>query len=164
MENTTPTGLAALIERGGVYYNISGDSPREILAETSARLPAFPALDRDILLRAVLEREDLMSTGIGKGIALPHPRTPVLGDGGDPFVAIVFPARPVNWNTPDGSKVHTLFLIVSASAKQHLHTLSRINFLCRQETFLSLIKARSSKEEIIAAIREAETAWAEASP
>jgi PTS system nitrogen regulatory IIA component len=80
------------------------------------------------------------------------------GDG-EPFVALAFPAYPLAWNTPDGSKVHTVFLIVSVSAKQHLGTLSKINFLCQQEKFHSLIRARAPKDDIIAAIREAEASW-----
>ena len=159
MEKTAETGLAELIERGGVYHHIPGSSPREILSAVSGQLPAFPFLDRNVLLQAMLEREALMSTGIGKGIALPHPRTPLLGEGGRPFAAIAFPIQPADWNTPDGSKVHTLFLIVSATSKQHLHTLSKINFLCQQEKFYALIKAHASREEIIAALREAETNW-----
>jgi PTS system nitrogen regulatory IIA component len=101
-----------------------------------------------------------MSTGVGKGIALPHPRTPLLKEGDEPFVALAFPDQPIDWNTPDSSKVQTVFLIVSCSAKQHLSTLSRINFLCQQENFYALIKAKASKEKIIAAIQEAEAAWA----
>ena len=153
--------LAALIEQGGVYHQVSGAYPREILAAIINLLPAGPSLDKEALLRAVLERETLMSTAIGKGIALPHPRTPLLGEGEAPFVAIAFPVQPLEWNTPDGSRVHAIFLIVSSSAKQHLNTLSKINFLCHQEQFHSLITARASKEQIIAAIREAEAAWAE---
>ena len=102
-----------------------------------------------------------MSTAIGKGIALPHPRIPLLEKAEEAFVAISFPVQPLDWNTPDGSKVHTIFLIVSSSAKQHLSTLSKINFLCQQEKVYSLIKAQASKEAIITAIGEAETAWAE---
>ncbi|MDR2479945.1 MAG: PTS sugar transporter subunit IIA [Treponema sp.] len=151
--------LAALIERGGMYSNVSGGNPREALAALVNLLPAFPGHEKNCLLQAVLEREALMSTGIGKGIALPHPRIPLLGEQDAPFVAAAFLLEPVDWNTPDGSKVHTLFLIVSSSAKQHLNTLSKINFLCQQENFYSLIAARASKEELIAAIRKAETAW-----
>jgi PTS system nitrogen regulatory IIA component len=160
MNNTADLELAELIERGGVYHHIAGSSSGEILANVTGLLPPFPLLDKQALLQAILEREALMSTGIGKGVALPHPRAPLLGEDGQPFVAVAFPALPVDWDTPDGSKVHTLFLIVSASAKQHLHTLSRINFLCQQEQFYSLIKSQASGGEIIAAVREAESAWA----
>ena len=156
---TDEKSLAALIEQGGVYHNVSGSNPGEILAELIGLIPGCPSLDRAALLRAVLEREALMTTAIGKGIALPHPRTPMLEEGQSPFVAIAFPQRPLEWNAPDGGTVQTIFLIVSASAKQHLGTLSKINFLCHQELFHSLITARASKETIIAAIREAEAAW-----
>jgi PTS system nitrogen regulatory IIA component len=154
--------LTALISQGGVYYDVPGSYPREILVQIIDLAPVCPSLKKEILLRAVLERENLMPTAIGKGIALPHPRAPLLmREGEEPFVALAFPVQPLDWNTPDGSKVHSIFLIVSSSAKQHLSTLSKINFLCHQEQFYSLIKARAPREEIIAAIRTAETAWTE---
>jgi len=156
--------LASLVERGGIRYNVPGSNAKELLAAAVELLPPVPSLDAKELYREILEREALMSTGVGRGIALPHPRRPMLESGaiedGQPLVAVVFPVQPLDWNTQDGSKVHTVFLIVSSSAKQHLNTLSKINFLCQQEKFYSLIKARSSQEDIIAAIREAEAGWA----
>jgi PTS system nitrogen regulatory IIA component len=154
--------LAALIERGGVYHDVPGSSPREILDEAAGLLPVS-SLKKDALVQAMLEREALMSTGIGRGIALPHPRTPALEKAEDAFVAIVFPAQPLEWHAPDGGAVHTLFLIVSSSPKQHLDSLSKINFLCQQEKFYALIKGRALKETIVAGIREAEISWAQSS-
>jgi len=156
---TTEYSLASLIERGGVHYNLPGTSPKKLLAGLIGLLPPVPGLDQEKLFAEILKREALVSTGIGRGIALPHPRSPMLEEGGKPMVTIAFPSGLLDWNTPDGSKVHTVFLIVSVSAKQHLGTLSKINFLCQQEKFHSLIKTRASKEEIITAIREAEAAW-----
>jgi PTS system nitrogen regulatory IIA component len=151
--------LADLVNRGGVYVDIPGDNPQEILAGMIGRIPALWGIDRDSLLRAVLEREALMSTGIGKGIALPHSRNPVIGDAQRQFVTIAFPRRPLDWNALDGFLVHTVMLIVSASAKQHLHILSKINFLCQQKNFYQLLQDRASQHEITQAIREAEAAW-----
>ena len=152
--------LAGLLERGGVYHNIKGGNPPEILANMAQLLPVCANLDVAALLKASLERESLMSTGIGRGIAVPHPRNPVLDAGAEPFIALGFPSAPVDWNTPDGSRVHAVFWIVSVSAHQHLSALSEINFLCQQEKFLGLIKARASKDELISAILEAEKTWA----
>jgi len=157
-ENTW--NLASLVERGGIHYNVSGSTPQELLAGVIDLLPPIPSLDPQELYREILEREALVSTGVGRGIALPHPRAPMLTAASPPLVVIVFPVQPLNWNTQDGSKVHTVFLIVSSSTQQHLNTLSKINFLCQQEKFYSLIKARSAQEDIIAAIREAEASWA----
>jgi len=153
--------LASLIERGGVYHNVPGANSKELIAAVINCLPAISSLDPRELYREILEREALVSTGIGRGIALPHPRNPMLGEDGEPLVAVVFPAQPLDWNSPDGGKVHTIFLIVSSSTKQHLNTLSKINFLCQQEKFYSLIERQAPEEDIIAAIQEAEIIWKE---
>ena len=165
---TDRESLAELVTRGGVYHGVSGNYPQEILSNMINLLPVLACFKTETLqrkaalLQAVLEREALITTGIGRGIALPHPRTPLLGEGEDPFVAIAFPVQPLDWNTLDSSKVHTIFLIVSESAKQHLGVLSKINFLCQKEKFYSLIKTQAPKEKIIAAIRDAETEWEKA--
>jgi PTS system nitrogen regulatory IIA component len=153
--------LADLAERGGIYYDVEGNSPRALLTGIINHISLPPYIDRDRLLGAMLEREDLMPTGIGEGIALPHPRNPVIDRKDRQFVSVVFPVRPVPWNALDGKAVHTAILIVSASSKCHLDTLSKINFLCKQENFYALLRDRAAAETIIAAIREAERAWNE---
>jgi len=161
--------LASLVEHGGVYHNVPGENPKELLSAVINCLPPIPSLDPRELYREILEREALVPTGIGRGIAVPHPRNLMLGESGgplseaQPLVAVIFPTQPLDWNAPDGKKVHTVFLIVSSSTKQHLNTLSKINFLCQQEKFYSLIEERASEDDIIAAIQGAEMSWAEAS-
>jgi len=156
---TRMDSLAQLITRGGIYYGVGGDNRAEFMSDLTGRLTAMPTYKKQALLQAVMERETLMSTGIEKGIALPHPRTPMLEDGEEPFAAIAFPLSPLDWDTPDNSRVHSVFLIVSKSAKQHLGVLSGINVLCRQESFYSLLSKQAAKEQIIAAIDEAEKNW-----
>jgi len=160
MTNNNEWSLAALVERGGVYYDVPGANPKELIDSVIGLMPPIEAVAPEELRRQIMEREALVSTGVGHGIALPHPRNPALaGTNAQPLVAIAFPVMPIDWNTQDGSKVHTVFLIISESAKQHLNTLSKINFLCQKEKFHSLIEARVSKEEIVAAIKEAESSW-----
>jgi PTS system nitrogen regulatory IIA component len=151
--------LAELIRRGGVLYNILGTTPQEILAGIINLVPLPLSIPKDDLLNAVLERETLMSTGIGRGIALPHPRNPVISGKEQQFVTIAFPAYPVNWNALDGNKIHTVMLITAASAKEHLHILSKLNFLCQQENFYQMLQDKASPDEITGFIREAERAW-----
>jgi PTS system nitrogen regulatory IIA component len=156
---TGEESLAELIKRGGVLYDVSGNRPREILAGIINRVSLPLSIEKDSLLNAVMEREALMSTGIGRGIALPHPRNPAVSEGGQQFVTIAFPAFPVDWNALDGNLVHTVMLIVAASAKEHLHILSKINFLCQQENFYHLLLNGASRDEIAGLIGEAEQAW-----
>jgi PTS system nitrogen regulatory IIA component len=159
MENTDTTTFIELLRRGGVFYGINGNTPQEALANFFAQLSAPSSLDKKRLLDAVLEREALMPTAIGKGIALPHPRNPLVSEPADQFVAIAFLNREVNWKALDNKAVHTVILIVSASAKLHLHALSRINFFCQQESFRELLQNRAPKEKICETIEEIEKNW-----
>ena len=151
--------LAELIERGGLYRDVKGNTPREVLDSLIGALPLIPSIPAETLLNAVLEREALMSTSAGGGIALPHPRNPLAGSVSEQFVTLAFPEHPINWNSLDGKPVNTLMLIVSASAKHHLQTLSEITFFCREEAFCQLLRERAPKEDLLNFIREAEKNW-----
>jgi PTS system nitrogen regulatory IIA component len=181
MSDLNEEGLAELVERGGIFYHIPGHSPEQILTEIIEKIPmvfaAAPSggqssptneqpggsteapIDKGTLLKMVLEREALMSTGLGHGLAIPHPRNPVISEAKKQFVTIAFPESPVDWNSLDGKAVYAVLLIVSASAKLHLHTLSKINFLCQQKNFETLLRNHGPREDIIKAIRETEQTW-----
>ena len=153
------TGLAELIERGGIYRDVQGTTLRDVLVSLTTVIPSIPEVPADKLLWAVLEREALMSTSIGHGIAIPHPRNPLITQDNAQFTALAFLKHPINWNSLDGEKVDTILLIISATAKQHLHTLSEINFFCRQENFYRLLRERAKQEDILSYIRETEKNW-----
>jgi PTS system nitrogen regulatory IIA component len=155
------SNLIDLVARGGVFYNLSGNTPAEVLADAVSLIPVPDGVARDQLLKAVLEREGLMPTAVGDGIAIPHPRSPIITDPSQQFVAVCFIRQPIDWRALDGKPVGTAILILSASPRLHLQTLSRVNYLCRQAAFRKLLQARASREELIAAIRAAEKAWSE---
>ncbi|MDR2404418.1 MAG: PTS sugar transporter subunit IIA [Spirochaetaceae bacterium] len=159
MEKRDDESLIDLIKRGGVFRDIEGADPEEVITSliNVIRLPS--PVSRDQLLKAVLEREALMPTAMGHGIALPHPRNPLISDASGQLVSIAFLRRPVDWFALDGEPVHTVLFILSASARLHLHTLSRINFFCQQENFRNLLLNRVSGEEIVRVIADAEGAW-----
>ena len=100
-----------------------------------------------------------MPTGIGDGVAVPHPRNLIVSEDNEQFAVLAFLENSVDWNSLDGKRVDTLLLIVSASARQHLQMLAEITFLCRQEDFLRLLKERASREDLLNFIREAEKNW-----
>ncbi|MDR3138555.1 MAG: PTS sugar transporter subunit IIA [Treponema sp.] len=153
------SGLAGLIQKGGVFAGIPGTNPREVLTSLLEIIPLPASAPRGELLKAVLEREALMSTAIGCGIALPHPRNPLVSRDEEQFLIIAFLKNPVDWRALDSLPVHTALLAVSSSPKQHLRTLSEINFFCQQESFRELLVKRSPQERIIKVIQEAERAW-----
>ena len=154
--------LADLVRRGGVYYNIAGGNPVEALSELSKTVALPRGIERDDLLRAVLEREALMPTAIGRGIAIPHPRNPIFSDESLQRVSVAFLKTPVSYNALDGKPVSTLFLILSAGARAHLTVLAEISHLCQRPDFIELLAARPSTEELVAFISAAEASWEKA--
>jgi nitrogen PTS system EIIA component len=154
--------LAQLIDRGGVYYNIGGSSPVEALSEATKAMVLPKGLDRESLLTAILEREALMPTALGHGIAIPHPRNSMLSDATAQRVAVFFLKSPIAYNALDRKPVSVLFLILSADAKNHLATLAAVSHLCQHGDFLEFLAKRPSKEELVARIAAAEASWAKA--
>jgi PTS system nitrogen regulatory IIA component len=150
-----------LIKRGGVWYELAGENPAAFLTGLVGSIALPATIDRALLLQTILERESLMSTAMGMGIAIPHPRNPLIQDVSEQFVSIAFPRHPIDWNALDGVPVNTVILIVSASAKLHLKTLSEVNFLCQQDSFRKLLDTRPSQEIIIEVIHAIETTWRE---
>ncbi|MDR1398696.1 MAG: PTS sugar transporter subunit IIA [Treponema sp.] len=155
MENN----LIELIRRGGVFRDIPGNTPEEVLTAVLKTIPIPAPLDSAVLLKALLEREALMSTAIGKGIALPHPRNALISEPKNQFVVIGYLRRDIDWKALDGNVVHSFLLIVSASPKLHLQTLSRVNFFCQREDFRTFLRNRASQDEIIKIIGDTEKEW-----
>ncbi|MDR1074479.1 MAG: PTS sugar transporter subunit IIA [Treponema sp.] len=153
--------LVDLIQRGGALRDIAGNTPKEVLDCFIQNIHLPASLTADVLLEAVLERESLMATSIGGGIAIPHPRNPLLLEENEQFIAIAFLKRTVEWQALDGVPVQNVILLASSSARAHLHSLSRVHFLCQEEAFRSLLAEKASKEEIIKAVRVIEKEWRE---
>jgi nitrogen PTS system EIIA component len=151
--------LAGLIERGGVYYNVGGATPMDALRIGVRSLVLPKGIDGDLLLTAVLERESLMPTAIGNGVAIPHPRSPIVSDPALQRVAVLFLKTPISYNALDRKPVSVLFLIMSADARTHLAVLAAISHLCQRRDFQDLLAARPSREELTAFIAASEASW-----
>jgi len=124
------------------------------------RLPAPPGLDREFLFQMVLAREHLGSTSLGNGIAIPHPREPIVLRVDQPAVAIYFPDAPVDFG--DGPAIHTLCLLVSPSTRAHLHALASLATALRDPEVAARLASRAPDAEILAAIERVEGALAHA--
>ncbi|GHU31450.1 hypothetical protein FACS1894172_06370 [Spirochaetia bacterium] len=147
------------IKRGRIWKDIPGKTPADVLSNFIQSIHLPDSFSRDDLLVAVLEREALMSTACGHGIALPHPRNPFAADPEEELISIGFLCEPVDWNALDSLPVSTVILIVSSSSRRHLGVLSRINFFCQDEIFQNLLRQQSSEAEIINFIQMVEKTW-----
>lgn len=152
----TPGTLAGALTRGGCVADIEASTPDEALAQlvAGAQLPA--GLDRASLLERLHEREGLSSTGLGDGIALPHPHASDL-ELEPPRVILGQLARPVDWNAFDGVPVDTIFLLLASSGDRHLELLSRLARGIADPTLRALLRKRASLAAVLKRIREIES-------
>ena len=155
-----PPDLRAALERGGVAYDVPGTRREEVLAEIS-RLPAIPhRVNRDLLFQLLLARESLASTSVGDGIAIPHPRDPVIVHVGRPAVFLCFLRNPVDFGAADGIPVRVVFLLLSPSVRDHLKLLSGLAAALHDETLKRLLRAAAPAREILERIGSIESAAA----
>jgi PTS system nitrogen regulatory IIA component len=151
--------LVKLIEKGGVITNVSGDTVAEVLRNAVETMITPPNKSKEVILGALLSREELMPTAIGKGIAIPHPRNPIITDIKSASVSICYLEKPVDFGSLDNQPVKTLFILLTASPKMHLAILSKISYLCSNELFLVMLEKRYSKENILEYVSKKELEW-----
>lgn len=111
--------------------------------------------DEEDVLRAVREREAVLSTGIGHGVAIPHGKSSAVPE---LLMAAGRSAEPVEFDALDGQPVSLFFLLVGpeTAAGPHIKALSRISRLVRKDEIRERLAAAQSAEEFYAALREAE--------
>jgi mannitol/fructose-specific phosphotransferase system IIA component (Ntr-type) len=107
------------------------------------------------LRQAVEEREQVLSTGVGHGVAIPHGRSGLLTD---LRVSAGVARQPIEFGSLDGAPVRLVFLLVApeSEAGAHVKALSRITRLVRQPLVRERLMGASTSEEFHRYLREAE--------
>ncbi|HEX5385956.1 MAG TPA: PTS sugar transporter subunit IIA [Gemmatimonadales bacterium] len=138
--------LSDLVTPERVLVPLAAEAKNAAIAELAKHLVACSGGTYEDVVRAVLEREDVLSTGIGFGVAIPHGKSasmPALG------LVCGISRVPIAYGAVDGEPVRLFFLIVGpeASAGQHVKVLSRIARLVRQDAVRErLLRARTPVE------------------
>jgi PTS system nitrogen regulatory IIA component len=148
--------LTAAITAGGIHYGLEGTTKQDVLQSAVRVLPLPDTVDRSFLVHMLLAREAVGSTGVGEGIALPHPRNPIVLPIHYPLVSLSFLKNPIDFDAIDGKPVYVFFLLMSPTVRTHLHLLSRIAYVSQNPAVKSLLRTRASAQEILAAIETAE--------
>ncbi len=108
-----------------------------------------PSLPRDEVFSHLIAREKLGSTGLGRGIAIPHCRA---DNCTQPLGALVTLAEPIDFDAPDDEPVDLLFvlLVPTEADQQHLDILAGIARLFNQEDFCARLRAAADSVELFA--------------
>ena len=111
----------------------------------------------DEVLRAVLEREMVLSTGIGGGVAIPHAKTDAVSS---LRIAAGRTRQGVDYDALDGEPVRLCFLLVGpeSDAGGHVKALSRIARVVRRESVRAQLEQASDAEEFLRVLDQAEAA------
>jgi len=133
--------LSQAVQNGGIHFDIPGDEVKAVIQSSIDRLFNIPDDFKTDLVDRLIEREKALSTGIGNGIAIPHPREP-LNYLNEPLVAICFLSNPVKYQAIDHQPVSVLFLILCPSLKLHLNLLSTLSFCLRNTQFVDFLKSK----------------------
>lgn len=155
---TSSAGLPPLLELFApehFHYDLPGRNFAEVLQVAVERFALPPDTDKELLYDLLISREKLMTTALGDGLAVPHLRVPVVVNAPGPSLGIFFTREPIDMGALDGQPVHTLFLLLSLTPKQHLELLARLSFLFRQGQFLDLLRERAKPETLLAWIEQA---------
>jgi nitrogen PTS system EIIA component len=155
-ESAVGEGLIEALNLGGIISGLSGSDKSEVLKEIVGRMHLPEGFDRSVLHQLFLAREAAGSTAVGDGIAIPHPRHPVVLPVGRPTLTLCFLERPVDFGAADRQPVHTLFVLVSPTIRAHLRMLARIACALRDEPLRAVLKRRGTPEEILREARRVE--------
>lgn len=156
--DTSPPSLSEALASGGIHYRIGGTDKASALHAVVDTMKLPEEVDRHFLYQVLLARENLGSTGIGEGIAIPHVRNPIVLHVSRPMVTLCFLERPVDFGALDGKPVSTLFTLISPTVRAHLHLLSRLGFALRDTDFKAAIARQAAREEILEGLKRTEVA------
>ncbi len=150
--------LTDILQSIRVKVPLEGGTKDEVLRELVDVLAADGCVaDPQAALRVVQQREEVLSTGIGHGVALPHGKTDTCQE---LVIAAGVTAAPVDFDALDGEPVQLVFLLIGpeSAAGMHIKALSRISRLVRQPESRDRLKAAPDSSSFLEVLREAERA------
>ena len=148
--------ITSILTEDLIKVNIPGDTKDDIinyiidLAQNSNKIK-----DLDKVRHAIFDREKIMSTGVGKGFAIPHGKTDAVSD---IVAAFGITEKPIDYQSLDHEPVRLVFLLVGKDSLvgAHIKLLSRISRLMNKEELrVKLLEAKTSAE-ILQLLKEEE--------
>lgn len=148
--------IVEILAPNAIVTEMRSTSKTEALKELADALHAeHPEIDPARLVDVLLAREELGSTAIGEGIAIPHGKL-----AGVPNVIAAFgrSSRGIDFDSLDGSPTRLFFLLVAPedSAGVHLKALARVSRLLKDKDFRERLFAAKSREDLYATIKTAD--------
>jgi nitrogen PTS system EIIA component len=159
-----PARVGDALRGGGIHYRVGGNDKESVLREVVGLLHLPEGVDRDFLFQVLMARENLGSTGIGDGVAIPHVRNPVVLHVTRPSVTLCFLENPIDFGSLDGKPVATLLTLISPTVRAHLQVLSRLTHLLRFDELKAALRLPAMRGDILATVDRLEQRLRDSSP
>ncbi len=145
--------LGDLIKPDAVLSGLRAQSKKALLAELSQRAGELLKIDQSLIHEAVQQREMLSSTGLGRGIAIPHARMKPV-----PHMFGLFAKldQPIDFDAMDGEPVDLVFLLLApdGAGADHLRALARVSRLMRDTPSLERLRGSRSRNALYSVLTE----------
>jgi len=149
--------IAPLLRVEAVSTNLGSRTKNSTLRELVALAEKTGlVLDIQALQEAVIHREELCSTAIERGVAIPHPRRPLPEAIAEPILVVARTSQGIAFGAPDGRLTTLFFLTASQDDRHHLHILARLCRMLRDEDFINNLEAAETPREIIDLMKQRE--------
>jgi PTS system nitrogen regulatory IIA component len=132
------------LRAGRIIDNLPGDNLADVYRVLVEALPLAQEQDRDEVYQMFLGREMRGTTAIGEGLALPHPRHPIVSPGQPPSITVGFLAHPLDMAASDRQPVHTLMALLTPTVRAHVHLLARLVSALREPGFRGALLQKNS--------------------
>lgn len=140
--------LYRALYRGGVLQDVAGETKEEVIRTTMRHMGEHYNLDPDVLTELFMDREKMMSTALGHGIAVPHTRDFLLDTHYD-VMMVVYPKFLLDFGALDGEPVNTLFVLFACGDDRHLNLLSKVAYINSNEKTRAFFRTKPSKERLL---------------
>ena len=139
--------LKKAMERGGLHQ-LEGGSDWKTLFREATGLLNYDTTIQNQVLEQLVQREELSSTALGNGIAIPHPRIPMKLELRESLVLSLFLNQPVDLRAADKKLVYSLFFLLSCEAREHLQFLSQIAKVLHEPSIPEFINKHPNQEQL----------------
>lgn len=151
--------LSDLLAPGGIFPAFEATTKKQALFDLAQRAAEITAIDARTIYDTLLQRERLGSTGLGRGIAIPHVKL-----AGLPGIVCLFArmAKPIDFESLDDEPVDLIFLLLAPehAGGDHLKALARISRLVREPSVLERIRAAKDVTDLKRALARPATSHA----
>ena len=150
--------LSDIIPDGGICEDLQTTEKADVIEEMVHALVRAGRVPEDIskkVIKALMDREELGSTGIGSGVAVPHAKHDAIPD---LVCALGRSRKGINFDALDGEPVQVVFLLLSSktASGSHLEALAFISRLVRDEKFVRFLREAKNAQEIRELLNEAD--------